>query len=61
MGLILGVITVNVIIGLAQEGKAEKAAEAIKAMLSASGARQAQSDSAVQALGRGASGGRLRG
>ncbi|KAI8475578.1 MAG: cation transporting ATPase [Monoraphidium minutum] len=34
MGLILGVITINVIIGLAQEGKAEKAAEAIKAMLS---------------------------
>ncbi|KAI8475579.1 MAG: cation transporting ATPase [Monoraphidium minutum] len=33
-GLILGVVVVNVVIGLAQEGKAEKAAEAIKAMLS---------------------------
>jgi magnesium-transporting ATPase (P-type) len=38
-GLILGVITINVLIGMIQEGKAEKAAEAIKAMLSASGAR----------------------
>jgi magnesium-transporting ATPase (P-type) len=36
-GLILGVITINVLIGMIQEGKAEKAAEAIKAMLSASG------------------------
>jgi magnesium-transporting ATPase (P-type) len=36
-GLILGVITINVLIGMVQEGKAEKAAEAIKAMLSASG------------------------
>eukprot|EP00775_Hariotina_reticulata_P008890 gene8890-9068_t len=35
-GLIFGVIAVNVLIGLIQEGKAEKAAEAIKAMLSAS-------------------------
>lgn len=34
-GLILGVIVINVFIGLLQEGKAEKAAEAIKAMLSA--------------------------
>ncbi|KIY95681.1 ATPase, P-type (transporting), HAD superfamily, subfamily IC [Monoraphidium neglectum] len=33
-GLIIGVVVINVIIGLAQEGKAEKAAEAIKAMLS---------------------------
>ncbi len=36
-GLILGVVTVNVMIGMVQEGKAEKAAEAIKAMLSSSG------------------------
>jgi magnesium-transporting ATPase (P-type) len=36
-GLILGVVTVNVMIGMIQEGKAEKAAEAIKAMLSSSG------------------------
>lgn len=35
-GLILGVIIINVAIGMIQEGKAEKAAEAIKAMLSAS-------------------------
>ncbi|WIA35644.1 hypothetical protein OEZ86_004058 [Tetradesmus obliquus] len=35
-GLIIGVITLNVLIGMIQEGKAEKAAEAIKAMLSAS-------------------------
>eukprot|EP00882_Tetradesmus_deserticola_P017108 GHRQ01018309.1.p1 GENE.GHRQ01018309.1~~GHRQ01018309.1.p1 ORF type:complete len:335 (+),score=141.09 GHRQ01018309.1:240-1244(+) len=35
-GLILAVITINVLIGMIQEGKAEKAAEAIKAMLSAS-------------------------
>ncbi|WIA15444.1 hypothetical protein OEZ85_002091 [Tetradesmus obliquus] len=35
-GLIIGVITLNVLIGMMQEGKAEKAAEAIKAMLSAS-------------------------
>lgn len=34
-GLIIGVIVINVLIGLIQEGKAEKAAEAIKAMLSA--------------------------
>lgn len=33
--LILGVIVINITIGLLQEGKAEKAAEAIKAMLSA--------------------------
>ncbi|GBF92410.1 carbonate dehydratase [Raphidocelis subcapitata] len=33
-GLIIGVVTINVAIGLVQEGKAEKAAEAIKAMLS---------------------------
>ena len=39
MGLIFGVVAINVIIGLAQEGKAEKAAEAIKAMLSSTGAR----------------------
>lgn len=38
VGLIIGVITINVVIGLVQEGKAEKAAEAIKAMLSTSGA-----------------------
>lgn len=37
-GLILAVVTINVLIGMVQEGKAEKAAEAIKAMLSASGA-----------------------
>lgn len=37
-GLILGVVTLNVMIGLVQEGKAEKAADAIKAMLSSSGA-----------------------
>jgi hypothetical protein len=36
-GLILGVVSVNVMIGMVQEGKAEKAAEAIKAMLSSSG------------------------
>lgn len=36
-GLILGVVTLNVMIGMIQEGKAEKAAEAIKAMLSSSG------------------------
>ena len=36
-GLIIGVVTVNVIIGMVQEGKAEKAAEAIKAMLSSTG------------------------
>ncbi|WIA10648.1 hypothetical protein OEZ85_010828 [Tetradesmus obliquus] len=35
-GLILAVVTINVLIGMVQEGKAEKAAEAIKAMLSAS-------------------------
>ena len=34
-GLIMAVIVLNVMIGLLQEGKAEKAAEAIKAMLSA--------------------------
>ncbi|WIA38354.1 hypothetical protein OEZ86_001687 [Tetradesmus obliquus] len=34
MGLILGVVVINVGIGLFQEGKAEKAADAIKAMLS---------------------------
>eukprot|EP00775_Hariotina_reticulata_P004052 gene4052-4299_t len=34
MGLILGVVIINVAIGLLQEGKAEKAADAIKAMLS---------------------------
>ncbi|KAF8062005.1 calcium-transporting ATPase 1 [Scenedesmus sp. PABB004] len=34
MGLILGVVVINVSIGLFQEGKAEKAADAIKAMLS---------------------------
>lgn len=39
-GLIIGVVTVNVMIGLMQEGKAEKAAEAIKAMLSSSGQQQ---------------------
>lgn len=33
-GLIVGVIAINVTIGFIQEGKAEKAAEAIKAMLS---------------------------
>ena len=33
-GLIIGVIVINVLIGLIQEGKAEKAADAIKAMLS---------------------------
>jgi P-type E1-E2 ATPase len=33
-GLIIAVVAINVAIGLAQEGKAEKAAEAIKAMLS---------------------------
>jgi magnesium-transporting ATPase (P-type) len=33
-GLILGVVVINVSIGLFQEGKAEKAADAIKAMLS---------------------------
>ncbi|KAJ3413027.1 hypothetical protein HDV05_008618 [Chytridiales sp. JEL 0842] len=35
-GLIVGVVVINVAIGLVQEGKAEKAAEAIKAMLSSS-------------------------
>ncbi|KAF8067390.1 ctpF [Scenedesmus sp. PABB004] len=35
-GLVLGVILVNTAIGLIQEGKAERAAEAIKAMLSQS-------------------------
>ena len=35
-GLILGVVVINIVIGLMQEGKAEKAADAIKAMLSAS-------------------------
>jgi magnesium-transporting ATPase (P-type) len=35
---VIGVITLNVLIGMIQEGKAEKAAEAIKAMLSATGA-----------------------
>ena len=35
-GLILGVVVINIAIGLMQEGKAEKAADAIKAMLSAS-------------------------
>jgi magnesium-transporting ATPase (P-type) len=39
-GLILGVVTLNVLIGMVQEGKAEKAAEAIKAMLSSSGGRE---------------------
>eukprot|EP00878_Enallax_costatus_P000946 GHUV01001076.1.p1 GENE.GHUV01001076.1~~GHUV01001076.1.p1 ORF type:complete len:1052 (+),score=317.95 GHUV01001076.1:265-3420(+) len=34
VGLILGVVVINVGIGLFQEGKAEKAADAIKAMLS---------------------------
>ena len=34
-GLILGVVVINIAIGLAQEGKAERAADAIKAMLSA--------------------------
>lgn len=34
LGLILAVVVLNVVIGLLQEGKAEKAAEAIKAMLS---------------------------
>jgi magnesium-transporting ATPase (P-type) len=34
LGLIIAVVAINVVIGLAQEGKAEKAAEAIKAMLS---------------------------
>ncbi|KAG1675876.1 hypothetical protein FOA52_001533 [Chlamydomonas sp. UWO 241] len=33
-GLIVGVVSVNVLIGMIQEGKAEKAAEKIKAMLS---------------------------
>ena len=33
-GLILGIIVINVFIGLLQEGKAEKAAEAIKAIYS---------------------------
>jgi len=33
-GLILGVVAVNVIIGLVQEGKAERATQALKAMLS---------------------------
>eukprot|EP00879_Flechtneria_rotunda_P004077 GHRR01004322.1.p1 GENE.GHRR01004322.1~~GHRR01004322.1.p1 ORF type:complete len:859 (+),score=261.06 GHRR01004322.1:236-2812(+) len=33
-GLIIGVVIVNMLIGMIQEGKAEKAAEAIKAMLS---------------------------
>ena len=33
LGLIVAVIVLNVAIGMAQEGKAEKAAEAIKAML----------------------------
>lgn len=36
-GLILGVVTLNVMIGMIQEGKAEKAADAIKAMLSSTG------------------------
>jgi magnesium-transporting ATPase (P-type) len=36
MGLILGVVFINVAIGMFQEGKAEAAAEAIKAMLSSS-------------------------
>ncbi len=36
-GLILGVIALNVLIGMIQEGKAEKAADAIKAMLSSTG------------------------
>lgn len=35
LGLIIGVVVLNVAIGMAQEGKAEKAAEALKAMLSA--------------------------
>ncbi len=35
-GLIMGVFMINITIGLLQEGKAEKAADAIKAMLSAS-------------------------
>lgn len=39
-GLILGVVTLNVLIGMVQEGKAEKAADAIKAMLSSSGERE---------------------
>ena len=34
-GLIIGVVVINIAIGLAQEGKAERAADAIKAMLSA--------------------------
>jgi magnesium-transporting ATPase (P-type) len=38
---VIGVITLNVLIGMIQEGKAEKAAEAIKAMLSATGALHA--------------------
>jgi hypothetical protein len=54
MGLILGVITVNVIIGLAQEGKAEKAAEAIKAMLSSTGARAGPSPIRLSRLWSGA-------
>ncbi|KAG1666905.1 hypothetical protein FOA52_005965 [Chlamydomonas sp. UWO 241] len=36
MGLILAVVVINITIGLMQEGKAERAADAIKAMLSAS-------------------------
>lgn len=53
--LILGVVTLNVMIGMVQEGKAEKAAEAIKAMLSASGAlrgRERARDPAVWERGR---------
>jgi P-type E1-E2 ATPase len=44
MGLILGVIVINIAVGLLQEGKAEKAAEALQAMLSptASVIRQGQ-------------------
>jgi P-type E1-E2 ATPase len=36
MGLILGVVVINIAIGMVQEGKAESAAEALKAMLSSS-------------------------
>ena len=34
MGLILGVIIINIAVGLLQEGKAEKAAEVLQGMLS---------------------------
>ena len=36
MALILGVVVINIAIGMIQEGKAESAAEALKAMLSSS-------------------------